>query len=192
MPEFKEKGRRLAFCGSIRVKTSGPRIIENFLDMAHFPFVHPGILGDKSITEVSPYKVELRKECNELWATEIGFTQPQATADAEESTKVDYRFRVAEPFSSVLYKSSSLKQGVFDLIGIFVQPLEETFSEVHCFMLVYDDTSSDHFLVQWQQSIFMQDRNILENQIPLRLPLWPGSELPVGNGLGCRVYHTGL
>ena len=192
MPEFKEKGRRLAFCGSIRVKTSGPRIIENFLDMAHFPFVHNGILGDKSCTEVSPYKVELREECNELWATECVLIQPQATADAEESTKVDYRFRVAEPFSSVLYKSSSLKQGVFDLIGIFVQPLEETFSEVHCFMLVYDDTSSDHFLVQWQQSIFMQDRNILENQIPLRLPLWPGSELPVGNGLGCRVYHTGL
>jgi phenylpropionate dioxygenase-like ring-hydroxylating dioxygenase large terminal subunit len=29
-------------CGPYGIGTSAPRIIENFLDMAHFPFIHPG------------------------------------------------------------------------------------------------------------------------------------------------------
>jgi phenylpropionate dioxygenase-like ring-hydroxylating dioxygenase large terminal subunit len=32
-------------CGPYDVATSAPRIVENFLDMAHFGFVHEGWLG---------------------------------------------------------------------------------------------------------------------------------------------------
>ena len=53
-------------------------------------------------------------------------------------TEVDYLYRIAEPFSSVLYKSSPGRAGAFDLVGILIQPREETLSDVHCFMLVYD------------------------------------------------------
>lgn len=179
MPEFDEPGRRLVVCGVITVRTSGPRIIENFLDMAHFPYVHPGVLGSEDNTEVAAYKVEQRRESDELWATDCGFKQPQAMAGSAGEAEVEYLYRVAEPFSSVLYKSSPGKAGAFDLIGILVQPRDETLSDVHCFMLVYDDDSSDEYLVQWQQSIFLQDRVILENQRPLRLPLDARAEKPI-------------
>ncbi len=192
MPEFAEAGRRLVICGVITVRCSGPRIIENFLDMAHFPYVHPGVLGSEASTEVLKYKAEHRTDVDEVWATDCGFRQPQAMAASEGAAEVDYLYRVAQPFSAVLYKTSPGKTGAFDLIGIFVQPRAETLSDVHCFMLVFDEASSDDYLVQWQQSIFLQDRIILENQKPLRLPLGRKAELPIPADSMSLVYRKWL
>ncbi len=178
MPEFEEDGRHLVICGVLTVRTSPGRIVENFLDMSHFPFVHTDILGAEPMTEVTPYKAKLDESSGELWVTDCGFYQPQAMAASSGGAEVDYRYRVAQPYSAVLYKSSPGKAGAFDLIGIFPQPLEETACDVHCFMLVYDDISSYEGMLQWQQGIFLQDRIILENQRPARLPLNPRAELP--------------
>src|SRR5712671_4109823 len=45
--------------GPYLFRAHGPRVIENFLDMAHLPFVHAGFLGDPSHTEVGDYEVEV-------------------------------------------------------------------------------------------------------------------------------------
>lgn len=165
MPEFEEDGRRLIVCGVMTVRTSPGRIVENFLDPSHFPFVHPNVFGAEPMTEVTPYKVALEEDGSELWVTERG-------VDNEN------RYRVPQPFSAVLYMSSPGKAGVFDLAGIFPQPLEETVCDVHCFMLVHGETTSDEELIQFQQGIFLQDRVILENQRPRRIPLDPRAETP--------------
>ena len=107
-------------------------------------------------------------------------------------TEVDYLYRIAEPFSSILYKTSPGKPSAMDLIGIFAQPRAETLCDVHCFMLVYDEISADDYLVQWQQSIFLQDRTILENQRPLRLPLAPRAELPIRADAMSTAYRKWL
>ena len=100
-----EPGRRLITCGSVRVHTSSSWIVENFLDMAHFPFVHTGILGAESHTEVGDYKAELRREVDEVWATKCEFYQPKAAAAAGAGQMVHYQYRVMTPFVAVLYKT---------------------------------------------------------------------------------------
>ena len=45
-------------CGPYDVAASAPRIIENFLDMSHFGFVHEGWLGSRDATAMATYKVE--------------------------------------------------------------------------------------------------------------------------------------
>ena len=179
MPEFYEDGRRMVVCGIATVQTSPGRIIENFLDMSHFPFVHTDVLGAEPDTEVNRYKVELRKDVNELWATECGFYQPKAMASASEGIDVDYQYRVPQPFAAILYKTSPGREGTFDLVGILPQPLNETHCDIHYFMLVFDEVNSDQDLVQFQQGILMQDRVILENQRPRELPLERGVEIPI-------------
>jgi len=64
--------------GPYVVNTSAPRIVENFLDMAHFSFVHEGWLGDAEHTQIPDYQVQ---------STEHGFKlinarawQPQTSA----------------------------------------------------------------------------------------------------------------
>ena len=40
-------GFAAAVCGPFsHIRAHGPRLIENYLDAAHFPFVHEGVLGD--------------------------------------------------------------------------------------------------------------------------------------------------
>ena len=154
-------------------------IIENFLDMSHFPFVHIDVLGAEPETEVNNYKVNLRKDVNELWATECGFYQPKAMASATEGIEVDYQYRVANPFAAILYKTCPGRDDAMDLVGILPQPLDETNCDIHYFMLVFDDVNSDQELIQFQQGILMQDRIILENQRPRELPLERGAEITI-------------
>jgi phenylpropionate dioxygenase-like ring-hydroxylating dioxygenase large terminal subunit len=179
MPEFYEDGRRMVVCGIATVQTSPGRIIENFLDMSHFPFVHTDVLGAEPETEVNNYKVNLHKDVNELWATECGFYQPKAMASATEGIEVDYQYRVANPFAAILYKTCPDRTDAMDLVGILPQPLDETNCDIHYFMLVFDDVNSDQELIQFQQGILMQDRIILENQRPRELPLERGVEITI-------------
>ena len=75
---FDEPDRRIVNCGSVGVHASPFRIVENFLDMAHFCFVHTDILGAKNETEVLSYKTEHRQDVDEIWATGCQFFQPAA------------------------------------------------------------------------------------------------------------------
>ena len=147
--------------------------------MSHFPFVHTDVLGAEPETEVNRYKVDLREDVNELWATECGFYQPKAMASASAGIEVDYQYRVPQPFAAVLYKTCPDREGAFDLVGILPQPLDETHCDIHYFMLVFDEQNSDQDLIQFQQGILMQDRVILENQRPRELPLERGAEIPI-------------
>ncbi len=79
-PEHSEPGRRIIDCGGIGVAVSGLRVIENFLDMAHFPFVHADYLGKVPHTEVAQYQVQVEPVTGEIWATDCRFWQPRASA----------------------------------------------------------------------------------------------------------------
>ena len=55
--ESDERLRKLN-CGPYDVAASAPRIVENFLDMAHFGTVHEDWLGDREHMAVPPYQVQ--------------------------------------------------------------------------------------------------------------------------------------
>ena len=167
IPEGREPGRRLVPCGMVRVKCSPLRAVENFLDIAHFPFVHTDVLGAEPYTEVEPYKVEIRERNDEVWATKVKFFQPLAAKSAEGGITTDYEYRVPAPTTAVLYKTCPPKPEAQDVITIFVQPRSETECDVWPWMALYDDDTPYADLVQFQQMIFLQDRSILENQRPI-------------------------
>ena len=59
-------------------------------------------------------------------------------------------------------------------------------------MALYDDNSTMADLIQFQQLIFLQDRSILENQIPRKLPIDPGLEIPTRADLTSIAYRRWL
>jgi phenylpropionate dioxygenase-like ring-hydroxylating dioxygenase large terminal subunit len=73
-PEWNEPGLRRFTMGPYPMDASGPRIIENFLDLAHLPVVHEGILGMESRAEIGRYLVETRPDG--VFATDIVVWQP--------------------------------------------------------------------------------------------------------------------
>src|SRR5690606_39905338 len=49
---------RQVLCGPYEVATSAPRLVENFLDLSHFGFVHEGWLGARTHAQVETGRVE--------------------------------------------------------------------------------------------------------------------------------------
>jgi phenylpropionate dioxygenase-like ring-hydroxylating dioxygenase large terminal subunit len=192
IPEADEPDRRAVPCGAVTVKASGLRIVENFLDMAHFPYVHSGILGAEPNTEVRHYTAEIRRDVDEVWATNCQFFQPRAAMSASDGIMADYTYRVATPFVTLLYKTSPNAPGRSDVICLFVQPLEPDRCRAHPLLLVLDDAASDAALIAFQQMIFLQDRIILENQRPRLLPLEPRAEIPTRADASSVAYRRWL
>ena len=192
VPEADETDRRMIVCGAISVKTSGLRIVENFLDMAHFPFVHTDILGAEPHTEVTQYTTEIRRDVDEVWATNCQFFQPQAALSATGGIMTQYMYRVANPFATILYKTCPNAANRWDVICLFVQPLDPDRCRAHPIMFLIDDTSALTDLIHFQQLIFLQDRIILENQRPALLPLEPRAEIPTRADATSIAYRRWL
>jgi phenylpropionate dioxygenase-like ring-hydroxylating dioxygenase large terminal subunit len=192
LPEYVESDRRNLHAATIGVHVSAPRAIENFLDMAHFPYVHTGILGEEPHTEVKDYDVDLSEERDEVLATGCLFYQPQAAASASGGSDVEYIYRVPHPFCSVLYKSSPSAPARKDVIALFLQPVDEEHVRANMLLSLIDDESSDARLRNFQQTIFAQDKPILENQIPKRLPLDPRAETPIRADKTAITYRRWL
>lgn len=179
IPEYDEPGRRNVAAGTVGVQVSAQRAIENFLDMGHFPYVHTGILGELPHTEVKEYNVRVSEDGREILATECLFYQPQASTASTQGADVEYTYRVPHPTCSVLYKSSPLDENRLDAIAIFGQPTGPETVRGHMMLSILDDANSDEFIRYFQLHIFGQDKPILENQLPKRLPLDPQAETPI-------------
>ncbi|MCB1379143.1 MAG: aromatic ring-hydroxylating dioxygenase subunit alpha [Alphaproteobacteria bacterium] len=192
IPEYAESDRRNMNAATFLVHVSAPRAVENFLDMGHFPFVHTDYLGVESHPEVKDYTVEVSEERGEILATRCRFFQPMAALSAKGGMEVEYVYRVPHPYCAILYKSSPPAPGRLDVICIFLQPIDEEHVAANMLMSVIDHDSTDTQIKAFQQMIFAQDKPILENQVPKRLPLDPRAEMPVRADKSSIAYRRWL
>ncbi len=192
LPEYAESDRRNVCAATVGVNVSAPRAVENFLDMGHFPFVHTGILGAEPHTEVREYQVNVDTERDEILATECLFYQPQAAAGSSGGVMSDYIYRVPHPYCAVLYKSCPTDESRLDVIALFLQSVDEENIRAHALVSVIDTQSSDLDIRMFQQNIFSQDKPILENQLPKRLPLDPRAETPIRADKSAIAYRRWL
>ena len=190
IPEFDEPDRRVIGLGSMRIHVSGLRAIENFLDMAHFPFVHDGLLGEVPHTRVRPYQVAIDREHDELFATDCAFYQPLAAASATEGIDAQYTYRVMRPLASILYKTCASDAQRRDVICLFAQPLDEEWCVAHLIVACIDSVHTDSQIRLFQQTIVGQDVTILNNHWPRTLPLDPKFEVP-GRADAISVAYRG-
>lgn len=192
LPEFDEPGRRIVDCGGIGVATSGLRVVENFLDMGHFPYVHTGTLGRVPQTTVAPYRVEVDPQTQEIWALDCRFHQPQASASAAGGIDAQYRYRVMHPMCAALYKSCPNRADALDVIGLFIQPLDDEHVIAYCLLMYFEDALGDAEMIRFQHMIFGQDKPILESHRPRRMPIRGSSEAHMRCDLASVVYRRWL
>jgi phenylpropionate dioxygenase-like ring-hydroxylating dioxygenase large terminal subunit len=192
MPEYYEPDRRNIHAATIRVKVSAPRAIENFLDLAHFPFVHPGSLGEEPYTEIKDYDVDILEESNEVLAQQCRVWQPNSMPTATEGYEVEYVYRVPHPYCAILYKANAIDMNRMDVISLFVQPVGEEECNANMLLTIIDDQNSNTAIRSFQQMIFAQDKPILENQVPKRLPLDLRAETSVRCDATSTAYRRWL
>lgn len=181
LPVFAAEGDahlRKLNCGPYDVAASAPRIIENFLDMSHFGFVHEGWLGSRDATAIAAYEVETT--ATGVLATGCKAVQPQSNLHSTQTAEVEYSYEVTAPYTALLIKipeEGSSKQGWRESIGLFICPVTPETSRVWFRLAVADFESSDEQLQSFQHTIFVQDQPVLESQLPKALPLDPRVEM---------------
>ncbi|MBE2180480.1 MAG: aromatic ring-hydroxylating dioxygenase subunit alpha [Chthoniobacterales bacterium] len=172
LPEFDDASFRCILCGPCPAEAGAPRLIENFLDVAHLPIVHAGTLGVPERAEIGDYRVE--EIAGGLLARDIRVFQPDPDG-TRRAGGVSYDYGVLAPFTVFLRK----RQGGRCLTILFhVTPVTETRSTGHFAMFMnYGDPAEDAAAVDFQRMIFSQDRPVVESQRPERLPLDLAEEL---------------
>jgi phenylpropionate dioxygenase-like ring-hydroxylating dioxygenase large terminal subunit len=190
VPEFKEwreSSFRKILCGPYSYNATAPRAVENFLDVAHFPFVHAGLLGDEAHAEIKDYEVETGPVG--VVARNVRVWQPDPDGTGKGKT-VDYTYRVLRPFTAYFSKHTS--EGDF-AIQLNVTPVDE----VHCtgwmcIALNYAEDVPDSELRSFQDKITSQDVPVVESQRPERLPLDLQAELHLRSDRIAVAYRRWL
>lgn len=186
-PEWDDGTYRKVMSGPYKYKASGPRAIENFLDVAHFPFVHEGILGARTRPEIEDYEVEMTPDGPV--ARDVRVYQPDPFG-VGTGTVVSYTYRVLRPLTAYLAKTHGT-----DRFAIFftVQPVEELESVAWVWMaLNYDWKTPDEQFQVWQDRITHQDVPVVESQRPERLPLDLQAELHLRSDRMAIAYRRWL
>lgn len=190
-PEAEEPDRLVVTGGSIGVAVSGLRAVENFLDLGHLPFVHTDILGDEAHSEVESYDVGPSDDGG-IMVTNCRFFQPLASPSAKGGIMADYAYRVFRPFTVGLYKTNPSEPQRRDFIALFIQPVEEERCIAHSLLAYVDQDLTAAGIRAFMQLIFAQDKPILENHIPKRLPLDPRAETPIRADKSSIAYRRWL
>jgi phenylpropionate dioxygenase-like ring-hydroxylating dioxygenase large terminal subunit len=161
-------------CGPYEVATGAGRVVENFLDTAHFGFVHEGTLGERGQPTVPDYRVEPDAH-GRPGVPAYRAWQPRASSAADGGAWVDYRYQVLGPTSALLTKQAD-GAAPREAYALWVAPTSEERCRVWFTLFTTDTVRSDDDLRAFQDTIFRQDQPVLESQRPKRLPS-PDQEL---------------
>lgn len=163
-PEWDDPSYRKIFCGPYEGEASGPRFIEIFLDVAHFPFVHEGRLGDRQHTEIADYDARLTDDGVEA----TGIRVFQRDQDGRGTAGyVTYDYRAMRPLSAYFIKQGERSFAIF----YAVTPIEEHRSRGWMWVAMNHGWEEPEEVIRaFQDGLMIEDTAIVEHQHPSRLP----------------------
>jgi phenylpropionate dioxygenase-like ring-hydroxylating dioxygenase large terminal subunit len=165
IPEWDDPTFRNVLWGPWKVEAGGPRLVENFLDVAHFPYVHEGLLGDEDHTPVEDYQANLTNEGIVTSEIKVWQPNPDGTGVGTYST---YVYKVFRPLTGYFIKRTGGKFSIFFTVAPS-GPRESV--AWMCISMDYSAEMPDEEVVEFQDRIFEQDIPIVSAQFPEELPL---------------------
>jgi phenylpropionate dioxygenase-like ring-hydroxylating dioxygenase large terminal subunit len=174
VPELEAPGAwQCVPCGPYRWRSDASRQVENFTDFGHFPWVHPGLLGDPERPVVPKHTVEtdgylLRYEIVRPEAPNSEefpvFANQEATAPERRS-----RYELQLPYTIVLRLGWGGERGMVYFFAS--QPVsEEACAGYLVIARNYDRDQPASVLQSFEDTIFEQDRRMVESQRPEKVP----------------------
>lgn len=186
-PEWGNKSFRKIYCGPYEAKTSGPRLLENFLDVAHLPFVHEGLLGDRQHAKIDDY--EVKTNTSGITASNIKIWQPDPDGTGIGAPVV-YTYKVFRPLTAYFTKES-LEQGFS--IYMSVTPVEKSLSLMWMIIAMnYGEQVPDKQIAEFEDKVVLQDIHVVESQRPEMLPLDLQAELHLRSDKTAIAYRKWL
>jgi phenylpropionate dioxygenase-like ring-hydroxylating dioxygenase large terminal subunit len=183
-PEFDLPGYRTFFFGRHHWKTSAARMIENFMDISHFPWVHPGTLGDRAKPLIPD--IEVKRGDGELFF-EVQ-SDGRSRTDPSRVTTDRVTYRIVLPFT--IYNERITPEGDRLVFFFLASPVAE--NEIDRYMFLarnYALDESDEKFRKFSLEVAEQDRVVVESQRPEALPLDLSEELHLRGPDNCAVMY---
>jgi phenylpropionate dioxygenase-like ring-hydroxylating dioxygenase large terminal subunit len=178
---------RKVLAGPYLFRANGPRVIENFLDVAHLPFVHGGLLGDPAMPEIEDYEAETTPDG--IVARDIQVWQPDPDGTGRPA-QVLYNYSVTAPLTASFTKTQSQRQFAMLCTVTPVAPSESLSWLVLALNYAHEVDEQD--LRSFQDRVTNQDIPIVESQRPELLPLDLQAELHIRSDRMAIAYRRWL
>lgn len=168
----------------VRARVGAALMIDNFLDHAHFPFVHAATIGSEEATEVGELSVEregfgmtVRSRHRFPNHEDRGVSRGERALLQERVLNYEYR----APFS-VSLRIDYVEAGGTNVIHFFVQPETDDSCRVYTLLHRNDLDDDPHQLaecVAFEAKVLDEDLALQERFVELGLPLDPTAEVHV-------------
>ncbi|MGB5556176.1 MAG: aromatic ring-hydroxylating dioxygenase subunit alpha [Flavobacteriaceae bacterium] len=173
IPEYENGTWKVVNTGPFDWKSDSSRQVENFTDFGHFPWVHPGLLGDPERPEVPECKVEVKDAVlhYSVVRPEASNTEDFPIFANDEVVKPERRstYRLHLPYTIVLRLGWGGEKG---MVYFFVsQPISKNKCRGFCMIgRNYNLDEPDTILQNFEPVIFDQDKRVVESQRPEQVP----------------------
>ncbi|MEL0261749.1 MAG: aromatic ring-hydroxylating dioxygenase subunit alpha [Flavobacteriaceae bacterium] len=180
LPEYDHADWKWVETGPFDWKSDSSRQVENFTDFGHFPWVHPGLLGDPDRPVVPDCKVTLKGS-----VLHYSIVRPEATNSddfpvfaneevVQPERRSDYQLHL--PYTIALRLGWGGSKGMVYLFAS--QPIGKNKCRGYCIIgRNYNHDEPDTVLQEFEQVIFDQDKRIVESQRPEQVPFDFAEEL---------------
>jgi phenylpropionate dioxygenase-like ring-hydroxylating dioxygenase large terminal subunit len=187
-PEWDDPAFRTYLSSAHPCDCSGLRAIENFLDVAHLPFIHAGLLGEPDQAAIADYHVTLTDSGIAMNNIQLWQPDPDGTGQGGLST---YDYWTLRPLTVALRKY--VGDGKFMVLLFSVTPVGE--ESCLCWTwgaLNYAPELTEADLIAFQDKVLGQDLANLATHNPKRLPLNPQLEFHLPSDRASLAYRKWL
>ena len=180
VPELENNEWQVIHTGPYEWDCDASRQVENFTDFGHFPWVHPGLLGDVNRPVVPDHTVEVKDH-----VLHYVVVRPEAsnTDDfpvfANEETGAPERrsrYELHCPYTIALRLGWGGEKG---MVYFFVsQPISKDSCRGYCIVARnYDFDKPEKLIQDFEDTIFSQDKHVVLSQRPEMVPFDLADEL---------------
>jgi len=182
IPEADEDGFEMLELTPTVARSGAGLVADNFLDFAHFPFVHAGTFGTDESRTLAPYEVE-----RDGWGFRVVYEHPFANREDPgvaagirplvQTRRMTYRYQA--PFFLSLRLEFLEAQG-HNVIGFFIQPMSEERCRLYTTLWRDDlggDVAAKAGAIAFEQEVLNEDLAVQSRYDDLSLPLDLRSEV---------------
>jgi len=180
VPELESETWKVVRTGPFAWSTDASRQVENFTDFGHFPWVHPGLLGDPERPVVPDHHVETRGHVlhYQVVRPEAANSDdfPVFANDQTERPVRRSRYELHLPYTIALRLGWGGDKGMVYFFAS--QPVATNRCRGYCIIgRNYDLDDPDETLQKFEAVIFGQDQRVVESQRPEQVPFDLADEL---------------
>ncbi len=169
-PEAEDPAFRWLNLEPLDWNASAARQLENFLDVAHFSWLHTGTFGNKDRPEVPDYEVKRVPGGLHMEYPYLASNPEHSTLGGEETIERMMIYDLTLPFACRLIVDypGGRRHAIFDV------PSPVSARKVRIFFFIarnFEHEKPAHELLDWERRILEEDRPVVEAQRPEELPL---------------------